>query len=238
MLNTNIGTPTNQQSFIQGPASVGQNTSQSYQQQQQQNSSFLNNTLNQNQQNVSMTGGQGGIGSVQNNQEYSMLVDQSPLLSGNIKPQSKSQPNVLTDKNQPAKLSKESTTAISQSKPGKLKPLDFIPILNKKNFFKSNLDMKFYLNSLCFSLNLSDTFNNCYRDINFDSCTLCVCNNNYLKGLDYSIYICNDIFNSNIDYYDYSDQIEGSEQAPQPKPNSSQLISKLRSREIYVNYVK
>ena len=228
MLNTNIGTPTNQQSFIQGPASVGQNTSQSYQQ-QQQNSSQLNNTLNQNQQNISMTGGQGGIGSVQNNQEYSMLVDQSPLLSGNIKPQSiKSQPPIISGKNQPAKSSKqEPITTIAQNKPGKLKPLDYIPILNKRNFLKSNLDMKFYLNSLCFSLNLSDTFNNCYRDINFDSCTLCVCNNNYLKGLDYSIYVCNDVFNSNIDYYDYSDQIEGGEQVAQSKTNASQLMSKL-----------
>ena len=87
MLNTNIGTPTNQN--FTNPGSVGPaNTSQMYQQQQQQqqlNSSLVNNNNNQgsatvNAHNVSMSG---GIESVHNNQnDYSMTVDQSPLLSG------------------------------------------------------------------------------------------------------------------------------------------------------------
>ena len=113
---------------------------------------------------------------------------------------------LISSKSLKKKLAESTSTA--QWKPSRLKPLDNMPILNKKKFLKSNLDLNFYLNSLCFSLNLSDTFNNCYRDINFDSCSLCVCNTSYLKGLDYSIYICNDLFNSNVDYYNYNDQIE------------------------------
>lgn len=85
MLNTNIGTPNSnaQQNFMNtAPGSVGQNSSQHYQ--QHNTSQQLNNTMNnQNMQNVSMTGGNTDIGSVQNNnQDYSMNVDQSPLLSG------------------------------------------------------------------------------------------------------------------------------------------------------------
>ena len=46
-------------------------------------------------------------------------------------------------------------------------------------------------NCLSYNIYLSDTILNTYRDINFDSCTLCVCNNN-LKGIDYSVYITHD----------------------------------------------
>ncbi len=149
-----------------------------------------------------------------------MNIDQSPLISGNLKQPTKHQGqnvNVSSLSNKPDQqlissksIKKEHVDPAStnQCKPSRLKPLDNMPILNTKKFLKSNLDLNFYLNSLCFSLNLSDTFNNCYRDINFDSCSLCVCNTSYLKGLDYSIYICNDLFNSNVDYYDYNDQIE------------------------------
>ena len=56
--------------------------------------------------------------------------------------------------------------------------------------------LRFYLNSVCLNLNLSDTLLNIYRDINFDSCTLCVCNNNNIYGLDNSIYILNDVFDT------------------------------------------
>lgn len=234
MLNTNIGTPTNPN--FMNPGSVGPaNTSQIYQNTQipnlQQHNSSMNNNHVQNAQNVSMTG---GIGSVQNNQnDYSMTVDQSPLLSGNIKSQSKLHPpSAGPNKSNKSSKQESGSTAMVQYKPGKLKPLDNLAILNKKSFQRSNLDLKFYLNSLCLSLNLSDTFNNCYRDINFDSCTLCVCNNNYLKGLDYSIYICNDVLNSNIDYYDYSDMIEGSDgnqnQSQTNGPNQ-QTLAKLDS---------
>ena len=156
-------------------------------------------------------------------------VKKTPLLSGNLKPQSKvNASRVMSNPNKSHKPGKQETSsALSHYKPARLKPLDNLPILNKRNFSRSNLDLKFYLNSLCFSLNLSDTLNNCYRDINFDSCTLCVCNNNYLKGLDYSIYICNDVLNSNTDYYDYSDMIEGAETTSnQNAANSSQLASR------------
>lgn len=91
---------------------------------------------------------------------------------------------------------------VSRIKPFRLKPIDSIPVLNKNLFARSNLGLKNFLNSLCLSLNLSDSLQNSYRDINFDSCTLCVCNNKYLKGLDYSIYICYDLLNSTVDYYD------------------------------------
>ena len=190
MLNTNIGTPTNQQQqhgFTNAPGSVA-NNSQSFQQ-QQLNSSQLNLTLNA------------------NNQDYSMIVDQSPLLSGNMK-NSNLPSNFLNVNSKMSKHVQKTDQVIEvakMTKPCKLKPLDHMPIINKKTYHKSNMDLKFYVNSLCLSLNLSDTFNNCYRDINFDSCTLCVCNNNYLKGLDYSIYICNDVFNSSVDFYDVTE---------------------------------
>ncbi len=179
------------------PGSVGPHSYPHHHQQQQQQQHQLNSN------NVSISN--------QNNADYSMNIDQSPLVSGNVKQEPKQQqatsdkPSQLASKKEIA----ESTVTSQQLRPSRLKPLDNMPILNKKKFLKSNLDLNFYINSLCFSLNLSDTFNNCYRDINFDSCSLCVCNMNYLKGLDYSIYICNDLFNSNVDYYDYNDQIDG-----------------------------
>jgi hypothetical protein len=75
-----------------------------------------------------------------------------------------------------------------------LKPFDQIA---QQTHPKSNLNLNFFLNSACFNLNLSDTLLNIYRDINFDSCTLCVCNNNNIYGLDHQIYILNDILNTN-----------------------------------------
>lgn len=44
------------------------------------------------------------------------------------------------------------------------------------------------LNSITYNLYLSDTLLNIYRDINFDSCTLCVCKNN-IEGIDYPVYL-------------------------------------------------
>ena len=102
----------------------------------------------------------------------------------------------------PKQRSTQKQSANSRIKPFRLKPIDSIPVLNKNLFARSNLGLKNFLNSLCLSLSLSDSLQNTYRDINFDSCTLCVCNNKYLKGLDYSIYICYDLLNSTVDYYD------------------------------------
>jgi hypothetical protein len=83
--------------------------------------------------------------------------------------------------------------AIKPHKKFKLKPFDQVA---QQTHPKSSLNLNFYLNSACFNLNLSDTLLDIYRDINFDSCTLCVCNNNNIYGLDHQIYILNDILNA------------------------------------------
>jgi hypothetical protein len=48
------------------------------------------------------------------------------------------------------------------------------------------------INGVVLNMYLSDSLLNIYRDINFDSCTLCVCSNNNIKGMDHQIYIAND----------------------------------------------
>ena len=64
-----------------------------------------------------------------------------------------------------------------------------------------------------------------------------------MKGLDYSIYICNDLFNSNTDYYDYNDQIEdgngnGDGQNSTQNPlNSSQISRFFKKRYIRFLYL-
>ena len=88
---------------------------------------------------------------------------------------------------------KTATTTSHKSQQFKLKPFDQIA---QQTHPKSSLNLKFYLNSACFNVDLSDTLFNVYRDINFDSCTLCVCNNNNIYGLDHSVYILNDILNA------------------------------------------
>lgn len=79
-----------------------------------------------------------------------------------------------------------------------IKPLDKLRAqLDESKLKKSNIDSPaYFLNGACLSLNLSDTLLNSFRDVNFDSCTLCVCTNNNIKGIDYPIYICNDIFDT------------------------------------------
>ena len=78
-----------------------------------------------------------------------------------------------------------------------IKPLDkYLNQMDMSDYLKFNLNLNNYLNSVCLNLSLSDTFLNLYRDINFDSCTLCVCTNNNIKGIDFGTYLCNDVFNT------------------------------------------
>ncbi|CAF1015787.1 unnamed protein product, partial [Brachionus calyciflorus] len=77
-----------------------------------------------------------------------------------------------------------------------IRPLDkFLNQIDPVKFKKLNLNLNKYVNSVCLNLNLSDTLLNLFRDINFDSCTLCVCTNNNIKGLDFGTYLCNDVLN-------------------------------------------
>ena len=117
----------------------------------------------------------------------------------------------------------------------KLKPFDQIA---QQSHPKSDLNLKFFLNSVCFNVNLSDTLLNVYRDINFDSCTLCVCNNNNIYGLDHATYILNDIlnaselnqFSSALKHSAHKDEMSGeqkhasSQNLMQTTPNQSMLI--------------
>lgn len=84
----------------------------------------------------------------------------------------------------------------------KLRPMEaFYSHLDHRKLARSRLDAlslrspASFVNSACLSLNLSDTLLNVFRDINFDSCTLCVCMHHTIKGVDYPLYICQDIFN-------------------------------------------
>jgi hypothetical protein len=91
----------------------------------------------------------------------------------------------------------------------RIKPLDkFLLQLDAGKVAKSNLNMTVtttttagsifsttFINSVCLSVALSDTLMNAQRDVNFDTCTLCVCSNNSIKsGSDYSTLIANDIY--------------------------------------------
>lgn len=96
---------------------------------------------------------------------------------------------------------KASLTSQNVSLELKLKPMDtFYSQLDHRKLARSRLDAlalrspSSFLNSTCLSLHLSDTLLNVFRDINFDSCTLCVCTHHTIKGVDYPIYICQDIF--------------------------------------------
>lgn len=84
----------------------------------------------------------------------------------------------------------------------KLRPMEaFYSHLDHRKLARSRVDAlslrspASFVNSACLSLNLSDTLLNVFRDINFDSCTLCVCMHHTIKGVDYPLYICQDIFN-------------------------------------------
>ncbi|RNA26525.1 mediator of RNA polymerase II transcription subunit 13, partial [Brachionus plicatilis] len=79
-----------------------------------------------------------------------------------------------------------------------IKPLDkFVNQMDTADFVKLNLNIGKYLNSVCLNVSLSDTLLNLFRDINFDSCTLCVCtNNNNIKGIDFGTYLCMDALNT------------------------------------------
>ncbi len=83
----------------------------------------------------------------------------------------------------------------------KIKPMDrFVSHLDNSKLEKTNLNLDPHciVNAVCLSINLSDSMLNTYRDVNFDSCTLCVCSNNgNIKGIDFSILISNDILNEN-----------------------------------------
>lgn len=83
----------------------------------------------------------------------------------------------------------------------KLKPMDaFYSQLDQRKLSRSRFDAlslrssASFVNSACLSVSLSDTLLNVFRDINFDSCTLCACTHHTIKGFDYPIYICQDIF--------------------------------------------
>lgn len=82
----------------------------------------------------------------------------------------------------------------------KLKPMEaFYAQLDQRSLRRSRVDAASlarasFVNSACLSMALSDTLLNLYRDINFDSCTLCVCTHHTIKGVDYPVYICHDIF--------------------------------------------
>ncbi|KAI2795657.1 Mediator of RNA polymerase II transcription subunit 13-like [Blomia tropicalis] len=56
------------------------------------------------------------------------------------------------------------------------------------------------INSLMFNLILSDSMFNLFRDHNFESCSICVCNMN-IKGSDTGIYLPDSSQQSNYDYY-------------------------------------
>lgn len=97
----------------------------------------------------------------------------------------------------------------------KLRPLEtFYSQLDQRKLARSRVDAlslrspASFINSACLSLNLSDTLLNIFRDINFDSCTLCVCMHHTIKGVDYPLYICQDIFDvadeSNMNVYNAS----------------------------------
>lgn len=82
----------------------------------------------------------------------------------------------------------------------KLKPMEaFYAQLDQRSLRRSRVDAASlarasFVNSACLSMALSDTLLNLYRDINFDSCTLCVCTHHTIKGVDYPVYISHDIF--------------------------------------------
>jgi hypothetical protein len=90
----------------------------------------------------------------------------------------------------------------------RLKPLDkFLSQLDQAKIVKSNLNVfnsdaksaLTFINSVCLSVSLSDTLMNAQRDINFDTCTLCVCSNNNIKGgSDFSVLIANDIYENKL----------------------------------------
>ncbi len=89
----------------------------------------------------------------------------------------------------------------------KLRPLEQLTQIDQAKLKKSRLTWRFYLNSCDLNLNLSDSLLNIYRDINFDSCTLCVCNNNNIKGIDYQLYILNDLFNNHLSNFSMSSSV-------------------------------
>lgn len=89
----------------------------------------------------------------------------------------------------------------------KLRPLDNLSSqLDQCKIAASNLSFALddttasnaFVNSVCLSLALSDTMMNAQRDINFDTCTMCVCLNNVKGGSDHSILIANDIYNNKL----------------------------------------
>jgi hypothetical protein len=136
----------------------------------------------------------------QKNKKRLNTKKQSPLASqnstqGNLSSkQLKRQNRRLIRRKQLALKQQQQTT---QPQELKLKPMDaFYSQLDQRKLAQSRFDSLNFINSVCLSLQLSDTLLNAYRDINFDSCTLCVCTNNNIKGLDYPIYICEDIFDT------------------------------------------